>query len=318
MRIRRTVYIFLSSLAVACSAMAEPAEKTITPDAIPTAGSRYQYAMTVTRRSEIPAEAREKQPELMRAMDFRLEGDVTVSITAVTPSGYELHWQANMTEPTPRTKPGAPDDIVRQKHLFELNLPLDVMVDLRPARPEATIRNITEVRRQMFAKVRELLGPKAVAYGCADESEQTRCPLIKGGEKQLESTIVSEISPLFACSSSRLTDASLLHWREVRHATASSLQLAMDLYVHDRKTDNQAGTMKLQLEAIPDANSLKTTDAATENTEIIRNVLRGMRTTADCVVSTTSAMPLDIDYVERVANTSPDVVVSNTVHLKRR
>src|SRR3954451_5380481 len=101
MHIRRTVYIILSSLAVACSAMAEPTEKTLTPDAVPTAGSRYQYAMTVTRRSEIPVEAKEKQPEMMRAMDCSLQGDVTVTITAVTPIGYELHWQANMTEPTP-------------------------------------------------------------------------------------------------------------------------------------------------------------------------------------------------------------------------
>jgi hypothetical protein len=129
---------------------------------------------------------------------------------------------------------------------------------------------------------------------------------------------VSEISPLFACSSRRLRDASLLHWREVRHATASNVELAVDLNVHDRKTDSQAGTMKLQWEAIPDAKSLKTTDAATQNTEIIRNALRGMRTTADCTVSTTSAMPLDVDYVERIANTSPDVVVSSTVHLQRR
>jgi hypothetical protein len=321
MRDQRAAYIFLlSSLLTACGTMREPAQKVVVPDAAPTVGSRYQYAVTVERSSKIPADVlQEKAPEILRAMDFSLQGDVTVTISALTASGYELHWQADITEPAPHTKPGASDDIVRQKHLFQLNLPLDVMIDLRNARPEMSIRNLPEVRQQMFVKVRELLGAKAAEYGCADESEHTRCPLMKGGPAQLESTILSEISPLFACSGRRLVDADLTHWREVRHAADNSIEMAIALNVHDRQADTRARTLRLQLEAIPDEDSYKTTDATSkETTELIRKVLRGTRTTADCTISTTSAMPLDVNFVERVANTNPDVVVDNTVHIQRR
>jgi hypothetical protein len=317
MRNLRTACIFLLSLLVAaCGAIHEPAEKTIVPDAAPAAGSRYHYAISVTRRSELPAEvAKEKAPEALRLMDFNLQGDVTVSITEVTASGYDLHWQADLTEPAPNTKPGAFDDIVRQKHLFELNLPVDVSIDLRHARPDLSIRNIADLRRRMFIKARELLGAKAVDYGCADESEQTRCPLVRGSEARLASTIASEISPMFACSSRRLGDASLTHWREVRRGGDNNLEMAIELNVHNRETDVHAGTMRLQLEAILDAESFK---AADEATEVVGKMLRGTRVTADCTISTTSAMPFAVDFVERVANTSPDVVVSSTVHFDRR
>jgi hypothetical protein len=268
----------------------------------------------VTRRSEMPAEvAKEKAPEALRLMDFSLQGDVTVSITAVTPSGYDLHWQANLTEPAPNTKPGAFDDIVRQKHLFELNLPVDLSIDLRHARPDLSIRNITDLRRRLFVKARALLGAKAVEYGCADESEQTRCPLVKGSEARLASTIASEISPMFACSGRRLGDASVTHLREVRGDP--NLEMAIDLNVNNRETDAHAGTMRFQLEAIPDADSFKAADASTE---FVRKMLRGTRMTADCTISTSTAMPLAMDFVERVANTNPDVVVTSTVHFERR
>jgi hypothetical protein len=316
MRNRSICIVLLSSALAGCAAAPESLEHASVPDAIPTPNSRYHFSVTQVRRTELSADAAKRPPqEVLRSMNFALKGEVDVTVTALTASGYDLHWQAAFTEPEPGTKPGAPDDIARQMHLFRLNQPVDLSIDLRHARPEATILNATTLRQQSFVKARELFGARAAELGCNDESEQTRCPLIHGSETRVASTIASQVAPLFACSGRRLTDPSLTEWREVRRAEDVNIELAVRLAVHHREIDAQAKTMQLQLETIPDAESYKGTDEAAE---IVRKVLQGTRMDVDCTISTVSAIPLALEYIQRSTTSKPEATITETVKFERR
>ena len=316
---RRSANLVLSCcLIAACGASRAPTEKTHAVDAVPVAGQRFHYAMSVKRRGDIPPQAAKDRPAaFLRAMNSTYAGDVDVMLAAVTDTGYDVHWQAALTEHDPNTPPGTMEDTIRRMHLFELNLPIDASIDLTHVRPEITIRNAAQLRVAKFAEARELLGARASELGCDDESTQTRCPLVRGTEARLASTLSSQIATMFGCSTHRMADPALTHWREVRRAADIDLELAVRLDFSDRVIDPRRKTMRLHYDIAPEPESLRAA-ADGEAREIVRETMRYTRYSADCDVSTVSAMPYTLEFSERFEKPDDGTKIGSVVRFERR